>query len=95
MSDIDSITMFADYRVPQTLVHFGAMIYSGRLHDLLCSNHMFLNGDREEMEIRGCSIHVCPIIQLISKTQIYTLKTNRLIFVVGGIDQGRIKILRL
>ena len=56
---------------------------------------MFLNGDREEMEIRGCSIHVCPIIQLISKTQIYTLKTNRLIFVVGGIDQGRIKILRL
>nr|CAH0112445.1 unnamed protein product [Daphnia galeata] len=62
-SDIDSITMFADYRVPQTLVHFGAMIYSGRLHDLLCSNHMFLNGDREEMEIRGCSIHSVELIK--------------------------------
>jgi len=51
--------MFADYRVPQALVHFGAMVYSERLHGLLMTNHMFLNGDREEMEIRGCSIQVC------------------------------------
>ena len=26
--DIDTITMFADYRVPQSLQYFGAMVYS-------------------------------------------------------------------
>lgn len=33
--DIDTITMFADYRVPQVLVHFGAMKYSDALHERL------------------------------------------------------------
>lgn len=50
--------MFADYRVPQALVHFGAMEYSDKLNKLLSTNHTFMNGDQEEMEIRGCSIHV-------------------------------------
>lgn len=29
--DIDYITMFADYRIPQVLVHFGAIRYSNPL----------------------------------------------------------------
>lgn len=29
--DIDYITMFADYRVPQVLIHFGAIRYSNPL----------------------------------------------------------------
>lgn len=33
--DIDIITMFADYRVPQVLVHFGAMSYDDHLMNLL------------------------------------------------------------
>lgn len=33
--DLDSITMFADYRVPQVLVHFGAMTYTEPLMKLL------------------------------------------------------------
>ncbi|KAJ2823280.1 hypothetical protein GGI24_003717, partial [Coemansia furcata] len=33
--DIDSITMFADYRVPQALCHFGALEYSPRLFEFL------------------------------------------------------------
>lgn len=33
--DIDYITMFADYRVPQVLVHFGAMAYDDSLMQLL------------------------------------------------------------
>ena len=34
-SDIDSITMFADYRVPQSLQYFGAFQYSDSLLDFL------------------------------------------------------------
>lgn len=33
--DIHTVTMFADYRVPQVLVHFGAIKYSDKLLDLL------------------------------------------------------------
>lgn len=33
--DLDQITMFADYRVPQVLVHFGAMSYDDELMQLL------------------------------------------------------------
>lgn len=68
--DIDTITMFADYRVPQTLVRFGALKYTERLYELLNKNHMFKNGDREEVEIRGCSIHAVELIrEEIAKTQ--------------------------
>nr|SVE74323.1 EOG090X0A16 [Daphnia barbata] len=61
--DINTITMFADYRVPQALVHFGAMQYSEELYKLLSDNYIFTNGDQKEMEIRGCSIHAVELIQ--------------------------------
>lgn len=34
-TDIGTITMFADYRVPQVLVHFGAIKYSAELMEVL------------------------------------------------------------
>lgn len=41
--DIDKITMFADYRVPQVLLHFGAMRYSNPLlNTLQCGELFFL-----------------------------------------------------
>ncbi|XP_046622049.1 queuosine salvage protein [Neodiprion virginianus] len=56
--DIDKITMFADYRVPQVLVHFGAMRYSKYLLEILQSNTVLPPGSPLEVEIRGCSIEV-------------------------------------
>nr|DBA20054.1 TPA: hypothetical protein GDO54_015795 [Pyxicephalus adspersus] len=60
--DIDKITMFADYRIPQALVHFGAMRYSEKLLKKLHLGWLFQNGDREEMEIRGCSIWAVELV---------------------------------
>ncbi|XP_017790668.1 PREDICTED: UPF0553 protein C9orf64 homolog [Habropoda laboriosa] len=54
--DIDCITMFADYRVPQVLVYFGAMRYSDDLLKRLQSDVELENGSQDEIEIRGCSI---------------------------------------
>lgn len=56
--DIDEITMFADYRIPQVLVHFGSMKYSDDLMKLLKAGTMLQPGCEEESEIRGCSIEV-------------------------------------
>ncbi|XP_066472769.1 queuosine 5'-phosphate N-glycosylase/hydrolase isoform X2 [Tiliqua scincoides] len=61
-SDISSVTIFADYRIPQVLVHLGAMKYSDGLMKQLKEGHMFQSGDQQEMEIRGCSIWCCELI---------------------------------
>ncbi|XP_078242259.1 queuosine 5'-phosphate N-glycosylase/hydrolase [Pogona vitticeps] len=61
-SDISSVTIFADYRIPQVLVHLGAMKYSDELMKKLKEGHMFQSGDIQEVEIRGCSIWCCELI---------------------------------
>ncbi|XP_034942797.1 queuosine salvage protein [Chelonus insularis] len=57
-NDIDLITMFADYRVPQVLMHYGAMRYSNPLLSTLQTGTELAAGSVEEIEIRGCSIEV-------------------------------------
>ena len=54
--DINALTMFADYRVPQSLQHYGALQYSADLLQWLTEDRLLEAGDRWEAEIRGCSI---------------------------------------
>ncbi|XP_063400206.1 queuosine 5'-phosphate N-glycosylase/hydrolase-like isoform X2 [Mytilus trossulus] len=54
--DINFVTMFADYRIPQALVQFKAMTYSDKLTEFLNKDQMMKTGDKYEVEIRGCSI---------------------------------------
>ncbi|XP_029462080.1 queuosine salvage protein [Rhinatrema bivittatum] len=61
-SDISTVTMFADYRIPQALVQLGAMRYSEELMKKLKDGGMFQNRDQQEMEIRGCSIWCVELI---------------------------------
>ncbi|XP_012535695.1 queuosine salvage protein [Monomorium pharaonis] len=65
--DIDSIAMFADYRIPQVLVHYGTMRYSDSLMSKLKSDEPLKQGSREEVEIRACSIEaverVCDVVR--------------------------------
>ena len=55
-TDIDQLTMFADYRVPQSLQHYGALRYSDQLLQHLREDKLLSSGDLWEQEIRGCSI---------------------------------------
>ncbi|GMS97025.1 hypothetical protein PENTCL1PPCAC_19200 [Pristionchus entomophagus] len=55
--DIDTITMFADYRVPQALCHLGIMHYSPQLRLRLDNGEVMPFADDMEIEIRGCSIY--------------------------------------
>lgn len=56
--DVQKITMFADYRVPQVLVHYGAMEYTAELLHILNTGMLMKNGCEQEVEIRGASIYV-------------------------------------
>ncbi|XP_055630975.1 queuosine salvage protein [Toxorhynchites rutilus septentrionalis] len=71
--DIEKMTMFADYRVPQVLVHFGTLTYSDELMDLLKSDKILDNGCSEEVEIRGASIYV---VERLKELVLAELKAN-------------------
>ncbi|KAF8984721.1 hypothetical protein BGZ46_007201 [Entomortierella lignicola] len=62
-NDIDEITMFADYRVPQALYHFRCLQYSPELLEILGRSEMLPNGSPLEVEIRGNSIWAVELIR--------------------------------
>lgn len=69
--DVNEITMFADYRVPQSLLYYGVLEYSQELLEKLKDNKTVLgNGDEEEVEIRGCSIHAVELVKELAQEKI-------------------------
>ncbi|KAJ8926322.1 hypothetical protein NQ314_021307 [Rhamnusium bicolor] len=70
--DINEITAFADYRIPQTLLWYGVFEYSRDLLERLKTNEVLKNGDEVEVEIRGCSIHAVELLN-----EYATKKTGR------------------
>ncbi|KAJ8262802.1 hypothetical protein COCON_G00152590 [Conger conger] len=71
--DLDYLTMFADYRVPQALVYLGVLRYSDSLMSTLKEGALLPSGDRREVEIRGCSIWCVERI----KTELWKLVEQR------------------
>jgi Potential Queuosine, Q, salvage protein family len=62
-TDIDKLSMFADYRVPQILHQLGCLRYSPSLVNLLNSGGDVKAGERLEVEIRGCSIWCVELLR--------------------------------
>lgn len=61
--DIRALSMFADYRVPQTLQFLGVLKYSDSLLKKLQKGEHLAKGSESECEIRGCSIHAVELIR--------------------------------
>ena len=61
--DIDQITMFADYRVPQVLQHLGMLRYSDGLLETLRRGEMLPPGSSLEVQIRGASIWAVELLR--------------------------------
>lgn len=62
-TDIASLTMFADYRIPQMLQGLHCLLYSPRLESRISFGEMFTPGEDIEIEIRGCSIWCVELIR--------------------------------
>jgi hypothetical protein len=60
-SDIDKITIFADYRVPQILATLGCISYSPPLQSLVTRKGIIDSGSNYEMQLRG-EWPLCPVI---------------------------------
>ncbi|XKL63846.1 hypothetical protein PGB90_006210 [Kerria lacca] len=79
-TDIDTITMFADYRVPQVLCYFGVLQYPDSLLLKLLDDVVLENGSKEEVEIRATSVvavaRINDYVQELLKTNNKTNKCN-------------------
>lgn len=60
--DIDHITMFADYRIPQMLHSLGCLMYSPPLEGRIRRYEEIKSGENCEVELRGCSIWAVELI---------------------------------
>ncbi|KAL8731591.1 MAG: hypothetical protein Q9166_003279 [cf. Caloplaca sp. 2 TL-2023] len=61
--DIDTITMFADYRIPQMLHALGCLRYSPSLESHIRSLKGLESGGNWEVQLRGCSIWCVELIR--------------------------------
>ncbi|KAH6851089.1 hypothetical protein B0I37DRAFT_128146 [Chaetomium sp. MPI-CAGE-AT-0009] len=61
--DIDKITMFADYRVPQILHNMGCIYYSPGLELAIRGKKDIPQGGSWEMQLRACSIWCVELIR--------------------------------
>lgn len=68
--DIDTLTMFADYRVPQVLDYFGVLEYDQELKNILNSDTILKSGSEYEVEIRGQSIYAVDLITKVMKEKL-------------------------
>lgn len=57
-SDIDKLTVFADYRVPQTIRKLGLIEYSKELNNKIAQKVYLESGSSEELEIRISTIQI-------------------------------------
>eukprot|EP00285_Hemiselmis_virescens_P008164 CAMPEP_0173399980 /NCGR_PEP_ID=MMETSP1356-20130122/46544_1 /TAXON_ID=77927 ORGANISM="Hemiselmis virescens, Strain PCC157" /NCGR_SAMPLE_ID=MMETSP1356 /ASSEMBLY_ACC=CAM_ASM_000847 /LENGTH=329 /DNA_ID=CAMNT_0014359811 /DNA_START=147 /DNA_END=1136 /DNA_ORIENTATION=+ len=67
--DISSLTMFADYRVPQILQSCGVMLYSQSLQKRISDLVPIVAGSEEESEIRACTVQAVEMIQQALKAE--------------------------
>ncbi|KAI1337663.1 hypothetical protein F5Y15DRAFT_150504 [Xylariaceae sp. FL0016] len=77
--DIDKITMFADYRVPQILATFGCLGYSPPLQAIITNKEMIESGCKYEMQLRACSIWCVELIRREIKREHPDTKINAIL----------------
>lgn len=54
--NLEKLTAFADYKIPQVLRKLGVLVYSGRLAETVDSRQLIPAGSPQEVEIRACTI---------------------------------------
>ena len=61
-ADIDQLTAFADYKLPQVLRHYGVLEYSPALAERIDNEELIPAGSEEEIEIRAATIWASELL---------------------------------
>ena len=67
--DTTQLTVFADYKLPQMLVHLGLFSYSDALAEQIANREEVAKDSVAEIAIRACTIHCCRLIR--EKTKLH------------------------
>lgn len=63
LSDLDQLTAFADYKLPQILRHFGVLEYHPELAERVDRLELLQAGGEEEVEIRAATVWACELLR--------------------------------
>jgi hypothetical protein len=61
--DLNQLTIFADYKLPQVLRHSGALVYTPELAARIDQQEQLAPGSAEEVEIRAATIWACELLR--------------------------------
>jgi hypothetical protein len=62
-TDFDQLTIFADYKLPQLLRHFGVLEYHPTLAERIDRQELLEPGSEEEVQIRAATIWACELLR--------------------------------
>ena len=62
-TDLDKLTIFADYKLPQVLRHYGVLEYHPSLAQRVDSQDLLETGGEEEVELRATTIWACELLR--------------------------------
>jgi hypothetical protein len=62
-TDLDQLTIFADYKLPQVLRHYGVLVYTPELAEKVDRQEQLAPGSAEEVEIRAATIWACELLR--------------------------------
>jgi hypothetical protein len=62
-NDLEHLTVFADYKLPQILRHFGVLEYRSSLAERIDNQEMIPAGSEEEIELRAATVWACELLR--------------------------------
>ena len=63
LNDVDQLTIFADYKLPQLLRHFGVLEYHPVLAERIDREELLEPGGEEEVQIRATTVWACELLR--------------------------------
>ena len=61
--DLDELTVFADYKLPQILRHMGMITYIESMAEKVDNRYVLVPGSRDEVEIRAATVWACEVLR--------------------------------
>src|SRR5205814_1260354 len=63
LADLDQLTAFADYKLPQVLRHLAVLAYTPALAERIDKQELLGAGSAEEVELRAATVWACELLR--------------------------------
>ncbi len=91
-TDLEKLTIFADYKLPQVLRHYGVLEYAPELAQHIDNQELLQPGGEEEVELRATTVWACELLRhemsRISGQLITAVEVDQLLWYLGQNSAG-------